>query len=256
MLFVPKWWKPKPKTASEVGFKTASHSSSSNGEALQTTGKEKEGDTINNQVGYHPSPATQSSAANFVPSNAQVPKTPPRGINKRDIGSCFFVWHFCWSSVCTGSCRNILKAIPSAGIFREPMTQVNGTTLVVQSPSSHDLQIYGIVVTIVLCFMVFGGVKMINRVAPAFLIPVLFSFVALNSACLKGEINVEALEGLVARSPNLKSLSDADVLPAMDDGIHDGVDILYLSLGPNPPHRLAGIRRLCEDYKNESRTNQ
>jgi potassium/chloride transporter 4/5/6 len=45
----------------------------------------------------------------------------------------------------------------------------------VESPSSHDLQIYGIVVTIVLCFIVFGGVKMINRVAPAFLIPVLFS---------------------------------------------------------------------------------
>lgn len=44
-----------------------------------------------------------------------------------------------------------------------------------ESPSSHDLQIYGIVVTIVLCFIVFGGVKMINRVAPAFLIPVLFS---------------------------------------------------------------------------------
>ena len=59
----------------------------------------------------------------------------------------------------------------------EAITTFNGTEVAhpIQSPSSHDLQIYGIVVTIVICFIVFGGVKMINRVAPAFLIPVLFS---------------------------------------------------------------------------------
>lgn len=45
----------------------------------------------------------------------------------------------------------------------------------IPSPSLHDLQVYGIVVTIIICFIVFGGVKMINRVAPAFLIPVLLS---------------------------------------------------------------------------------
>ncbi|KAI5444424.1 hypothetical protein KIW84_012884 [Lathyrus oleraceus] len=58
-------------------------------------------------------------------------------------------------------------------------------------------------------------VKMINRVAPAFLIPVLFSLVALNSACLKGEINLETLEGLVARSPNIKSLRLNNSVPAI-----------------------------------------
>lgn len=58
----------------------------------------------------------------------------------------------------------------------ETITNVNVTSVErVESPSSHDLQIYGIVVTILLCFIVFGGVKMINRVAPAFLIPVVFS---------------------------------------------------------------------------------
>lgn len=58
----------------------------------------------------------------------------------------------------------------------ENTIRVNGTiSEQIQSINIHDLQIYGIVVTILLCFIVFGGVKMINRVAPAFLVPVLFS---------------------------------------------------------------------------------
>lgn len=62
----------------------------------------------------------------------------------------------------------------------ETITRVNGTTVSpIHQPSLHDLQIYGIVVTIILCFIVFGGVKMINRVAPAFLIPVLFSMLCI-----------------------------------------------------------------------------
>lgn len=60
------------------------------------------------------------------------------------------------------------------------ITNVNGTSgaldkAPIENPSVHDLQVYGIVVTILLVFIVFGGVKMINRVAPAFLVPVLFS---------------------------------------------------------------------------------
>lgn len=64
----------------------------------------------------------------------------------------------------------------------ESATSVNSTSIgqnvtaeTIYSPSLHDLQVYGVVVTILLCFIVFGGVKIINRVAPAFLIPVLFS---------------------------------------------------------------------------------
>ncbi|EPS58080.1 hypothetical protein M569_16736, partial [Genlisea aurea] len=55
--------------------------------------------------------------------------------------------------------------------------KVNGTDIgqPISSPSIHDMQVYGIIVTVVLCFIVFGGVKIINSVAPAFLIPVLFS---------------------------------------------------------------------------------
>lgn len=54
-------------------------------------------------------------------------------------------------------------------------TVTNITTTTVSTPSLHDLQLYGVVVTILLCFIVFGGVKIINKVAPAFLIAVLFS---------------------------------------------------------------------------------
>ncbi|KAF3450326.1 hypothetical protein FNV43_RR06406 [Rhamnella rubrinervis] len=94
------------------------------------------------------------------------------------IGLCFFLGNAVAGSLYVlGAVETFLKAVPAAGIFRETITKVNGTTVAepIQNPSSHDLQIYGIVVTILLCFIVFGGVKMINRVAPAFLIPVLFS---------------------------------------------------------------------------------
>lgn len=46
---------------------------------------------------------------------------------------------------------------------------------VLKSPSVHDLQVYGLIFTVILCLIVFGGVKIINRVSPAFLIPVILS---------------------------------------------------------------------------------
>ncbi|GAV82100.1 AA_permease domain-containing protein [Cephalotus follicularis] len=94
------------------------------------------------------------------------------------IGLCFFLGNAVAGALYVlGAVETFLKAFPAAGMFREAITKVNGTLTPepIQSPSSHDLQIYGIVVTILLCFIVFCGVKMINRVAPAFLVPVLFS---------------------------------------------------------------------------------
>ncbi|XP_056693150.1 cation-chloride cotransporter 1 isoform X3 [Spinacia oleracea] len=93
------------------------------------------------------------------------------------IGLCFFLGTAVAASLYVlGAVETFLSAVPSAGIFTETITKVNGTTVSpIHQPSVHDLQIYGIVVTIILIFIVFGGVKMINRVAPAFLIPVLFS---------------------------------------------------------------------------------
>ena len=46
---------------------------------------------------------------------------------------------------------------------------------VLKSPSIHDLQVYGLIFTAVLCVVVFGGVKIINRVGPTFLVPVVLS---------------------------------------------------------------------------------
>ncbi|MCO5570007.1 hypothetical protein L7F22_023722 [Adiantum nelumboides] len=54
-------------------------------------------------------------------------------------------------------------------------TASGASTAAVNSPNLHDLQVYGVLVTVVLCLIVFGGVKMINKVAPTFLIPVLVS---------------------------------------------------------------------------------
>ncbi|CAD5178970.1 unnamed protein product [Musa acuminata subsp. malaccensis] len=113
------------------------------------------------------------------------------------IGLCFFLGNavagampklslvFFFNEYVLGAVETFLGAVPGAGFFRESVTVVSNTTAAngtisevvttVSTPSLHDLQVYGVIVVILLCFIVFGGVKIINRVAPAFLIPVLFS---------------------------------------------------------------------------------
>ncbi|XP_026663264.2 cation-chloride cotransporter 1 isoform X2 [Phoenix dactylifera] len=107
------------------------------------------------------------------------------------IGLCFFLGTAVAGAMYVlGAVETFLDALPNAGFFRESVivitnsTSTNGTkpdlvATTVSTPSLHDLQIYGIIVTILLCFIVFGGVKIINRVAPAFLIPVLFSLLCI-----------------------------------------------------------------------------
>lgn len=46
---------------------------------------------------------------------------------------------------------------------------------VLKTTNIHDLQVYSVILTVLLCLIVFGGVKIINRVAPAFLVAVLLS---------------------------------------------------------------------------------
>uniref|UniRef100_A0A0D6R1J8 Cation-chloride cotransporter 1 n=1 Tax=Araucaria cunninghamii TaxID=56994 RepID=A0A0D6R1J8_ARACU len=99
------------------------------------------------------------------------------------IGLCFFLGNAIAGALyILGAVETFLDAVPNAGIFKESATSLNSTAIpgapngaTILSPSLHDLQVYGIVITILLCFIVFGGVKIINKVAPAFLVPVLLS---------------------------------------------------------------------------------
>uniref|UniRef100_A0A0E0ATY4 Cation chloride cotransporter n=1 Tax=Oryza glumipatula TaxID=40148 RepID=A0A0E0ATY4_9ORYZ len=101
------------------------------------------------------------------------------------IGLCFFLGNAVAGSMYVlGAVETFLDAVPSAeSVTVVNNTLVNGTatasTATISTPSLHDLQVYGVIVTILLCFIVFGGVKIINKVAPAFLIPVLFSLLCI-----------------------------------------------------------------------------
>ena len=96
-----------------------------------------------------------------------------------------YSFHECSFTLLLLISKSMLNGIPWRVFFSDSVilvtnsTATNGTisevTTIVYTPSLHDLQVYGVIVTILLCFIVFGGVKIINRVAPAFLIPVLFS---------------------------------------------------------------------------------
>ncbi|KAG5515918.1 hypothetical protein RHGRI_036829 [Rhododendron griersonianum] len=117
------------------------------------------------------------------------------------IGLCFFLGNAVAGALYVlGAVETFLKAVPSAGIFRGTLTNVNATGVAepIPSPSLHDLQVYGIVVTIIICFIVFGGVKMINRVAPAFLIPVLLSIfcIFIGIAAAKKDHPASGITGL------------------------------------------------------------
>ncbi|KAL6626289.1 hypothetical protein ACP70R_030015 [Stipagrostis hirtigluma subsp. patula] len=101
------------------------------------------------------------------------------------IGLCFFLGNAVAGAMYVlGAVETFLDAVPAAGFFKESVTVVGTTTI--STPSLHDLQVYGVIVTILLCFIVFGGVKIINKVAPAFLMPVLFSILCVYIGVFSG----------------------------------------------------------------------
>ncbi|XP_024378755.1 cation-chloride cotransporter 1 [Physcomitrium patens] len=101
------------------------------------------------------------------------------------IGLCFFLGNAVAGSLYVlGAVETFLDAIPAAGIFKQTITITDtlpgapsGSTVtdVLKTTNIHDLQVYSVILTVLLCLIVFGGVKIINKVAPAFLVPVLLS---------------------------------------------------------------------------------
>ncbi|XP_076946383.1 cation-chloride cotransporter 1-like [Bidens hawaiensis] len=140
------------------------------------------------------------------------------------IGLCFFLGNAVAGSMYVlGAVETFLNAVPKAGIFRETITEVNGAEVAepITSPSVHDLQIYGIVVTIILVFIVFGGVNIINKVAPAFLVPVLLSLICMFIGILlaRRDSPVDGITGLSMKS--FRDNSNPDYQYTNDAGIPD-----------------------------------
>ncbi|CAA2980823.1 cation-chloride cotransporter 1 isoform X1 [Olea europaea subsp. europaea] len=155
------------------------------------------------------------------------------------IGLCFFLGNAVAGALYVlGAVETFLNAVPSAGLFRETVTRVNGTAVAepITAPSLHDLQIYGIIVTIILCFIVFGGVKMINRVAPAFLIPVLFSLVCIFMGILLARKDKPAVGITGLSTKSFKENWSSDYQNTNNAGIPDPDGKIYWNF-----HGLVGL---------------
>ncbi|XP_074558777.1 cation-chloride cotransporter 1 isoform X1 [Curcuma longa] len=154
------------------------------------------------------------------------------------IGLCFFLGTAVAGAMYVlGAVETFLDAVPGAGFFRETVTLVsnstaaNGTTTevvtMVSTPSLRDLQVYGVIVAILLCFVVFGGVKMINRVAPAFLIPVLFSLFCIYIGIFSSSRSNDSSGITGLRSQTFKDNWSSDYQFTTNAGIPDPEGPIY-----------------------------
>lgn len=104
------------------------------------------------------------------------------------IGLCFFLGNAIAGSLYVlGAVETALDAIPGLAFFKEDTdllalapspsgVQVANT---IKTASLHDMQVYGIIVSIVLCLIVFGGVRLVVKVGPLFLIPSVVAIVCI-----------------------------------------------------------------------------
>ncbi|GJP72957.1 hypothetical protein CLOP_g3724 [Closterium sp. NIES-67] len=113
------------------------------------------------------------------------------------IGLCFFFGNAIGGSLyILGAVETLLDAMPQMALF--PPTSVtlqtalnaseaviNGTiaaaptaAATVLSVSRHDMQAYGIIITVLLCLIVFGGVHLVDRVGSLFIIPAVLAVIS------------------------------------------------------------------------------
>lgn len=104
------------------------------------------------------------------------------------IGLCFFLGNAVAGSLYVlGAVETLLDALPGMSIFGVNTHDLllapvgapaaNAVENVVKTTDLHDMQVYGVILAVILCLVVFGGVKIVGRVGPAFLIPSLVSVV-------------------------------------------------------------------------------
>ncbi|GJP42960.1 hypothetical protein CLOM_g2480 [Closterium sp. NIES-68] len=99
------------------------------------------------------------------------------------IGLCFFLGNAVAGSLyILGAVETLLDWLPQMSLF--PPEQVtfglNSTTnSTVELASTADMQVYGVIVTVVLCIVVLGGVRVVVRVGPLFLVPSILAIICI-----------------------------------------------------------------------------
>eukprot|EP00271_Cylindrocystis_brebissonii_P023571 TRINITY_DN9846_c0_g2_i1.p1 TRINITY_DN9846_c0_g2~~TRINITY_DN9846_c0_g2_i1.p1 ORF type:complete len:989 (+),score=206.25 TRINITY_DN9846_c0_g2_i1:128-3094(+) len=102
------------------------------------------------------------------------------------IGLCFFLGTAVAGSLYVlGAVETLIDMVPGISIFGDTKSTLTAAVgapsssgaAEVFSPDVHDMQVYGVIVTILLCLVVFAGVKIIAAMGPMFLIPSLISVI-------------------------------------------------------------------------------
>ncbi|CAI7791079.1 unnamed protein product [Closterium sp. NIES-53] len=102
------------------------------------------------------------------------------------IGLCFFLGNAVAGSLLISrpfpmrTLSSLMPYNPSRGAAEQVTFGVNSTTnSTVELASTADMQVYGVIVTVALCIVVLGGVRVVVRVGPLFLIPSILAIICI-----------------------------------------------------------------------------